>query len=72
MNLQSSANKQGKIVTQIITFIGGYKKTIRGVKTATLVQSEFTHMETQDGRLVMVYTPNVLIVEIFKENEEVL
>lgn len=69
MNLQSSIVRYGDIVTQIITFVGGYKKTIRGIKTSTVVQSEFTQFETVDGRFVLVYTPNVLLVEVFKEPE---
>lgn len=67
MNLKSSINQQGKTVTQIITFKGGYKKTIPGIKSESIVQSEFTHFETEDGRLVLVNTPNVLMVEVFKE-----
>ena len=66
MNLKSSINKQGKVVTEIVTFIGGYKKTFEGVKTETIKQGQFTHFETEDGRLVMIHDPNVLIVEVFK------
>jgi len=67
MNLKSSIESKGKTVTEIITFKGGYKKTIRGVKSDTVVQSEFTHFETEDGRLVMINTPNVLMFEVFQE-----
>lgn len=67
MNLKSSVNTKGKKQTQIITFKNGYKKTIRGVKSETIVQSEFTHFETEDGRLCLINTPNVLMVEVFKE-----
>ena len=68
MNLKSSVGKKGNVVTQIITFVGGYKKTIHGVKTDTIVQSEMTHFETEDGRMVMVKDPNVLLIEVFKES----
>lgn len=68
MNLKSSVTKKGKIVTQVITFVGGYKKTIRGVISESVVQSEFTHLETDDGRLILINTPNVLMVEIFKDD----
>lgn len=67
MNLKSSVSEKGKKVTQILTFVGGYKKTIRGIYSESVVQSEFTHMKTDDGRLVLVNTPNVLLVEVFSE-----
>lgn len=66
-DLKSSVSRKGKTVTQIITFKNGYKKTIQGIKTDTIKQSEFTHMETEDGRLVLVNPKNVLLVEIFAE-----
>ena len=67
MNLKSSVSLKGNKVTQIITFRDGIKKTIQGIKTDTIKQSEFTHMETEDGRLVLVNPKNVLMIEVFKE-----
>jgi len=67
-SLNSSVEKKGKTVTQIITGISGIKKTFRGVKTKTIEQGQFTHFETQDGRLVLINDRNVMFVEIFKEN----
>ena len=67
MNLKSSVTAKGRVVTEIITFLG-YKKTIKGIKTDTIVQSEFTHFETEDGRMIMVNPEKVLLIEIFKEN----
>ena len=66
-DLKSSIHDKGPKVTQIITFRGGYKKTIRGIETKTVIQSEMTHMQTEDGRHIMINTPNVLMVEVFKE-----
>ena len=66
-DLKSSVSKKGKTVTQIITGITGIKKTFRGVKTETIEQGQFTHFETEDGRLVMVNDKNVMFVESFKE-----
>ena len=66
-DLKSSVTRKGKRVTQIITFRDGYKKTIEGIDTETIKQSEFTHMETDDGRLVLINPKNVLLVEIFEE-----
>lgn len=67
MSLKSSAETKGKVVTQIITFINGVKKTIKGVQTETIVQGQFTKFETTDGRLVMINDNNVLCVEVFAE-----
>lgn len=68
-DLKSSAGKQGEVVTQIITFLNGTKKTIRGVITNTIEQGQFTKFMTLDGRLVMINDQNVLCVEVFKNNE---
>ena len=68
VDLKSSVDRVGERVTQIITFKGGYKKTIRGIISASIEQSEMCHMDTTDGRLILVNTPNVLMVEVFKEN----
>jgi hypothetical protein len=67
MSLLSSVEKRGDQVTEIITMLGGYKKTFRGVKTKTLEQGEFTHFDTLDGRTILVNTKNVLFVEVFGE-----
>ena len=68
MNLRSSVEREGKTVTQIITFVGGFKKTIEGIRTDTIKQSEFCHFQTNDGKMVMVNTKNVLLIEVFKES----
>jgi hypothetical protein len=68
VDLLSSVKNKGNTVTQIITYLGGYKKTFRGVISSKIEQGEFTHLELLDGRLVLVNTKNVLNVEIFKEN----
>ena len=67
ISLLSSVEKKGKTVTQIITYIGGYKKTFRGVITSKIEQGEFTHLDLVDGRTVLVNTKNVLSVEVFSE-----
>ncbi len=65
----SSVKTQGEVVTQIITFVGGVKKTIRGIKTDTVYQGEFTKFDTKDGRFIMINDKNVLCVEVFRERE---
>lgn len=67
-SLKSSAERKGDIVTQIITFDRGVKKTVRGIKTATINQGQFTKYETTDGRLVYINDSKVLSVETFSEN----
>jgi hypothetical protein len=66
-DLKSSTERKGKTVTQIVTFIGGTKKTFRGVITSTIEQGQFTKFETKDGRLIMINDTNVLCVEVFEE-----
>lgn len=68
INLKSSVEKQGNTITQIITCTSGIKKTFRGIKSDTIEQGEFTHFETNNGRLVLINTKNVAWVEVFKEN----
>lgn len=57
-------HKQGKIVTETITFKGGYRKTINNIKVESIRQSDFTHMDTIDGKLILVNPTNVLMVEV--------
>ena len=67
IDLKSSTQSKGKVVTQIITYVGGIKRTIKGVKTNTIQQGQFTKFDTEDGRLVMVNDSNVLQIEVFSE-----
>ncbi len=68
-NLESSVTLQGKYVTQIIHFKGGYRKTIRNIDTDTIEQGQFTKFFTVDGRMVLINDPNVLMVEVFPEDD---
>ena len=67
MNLQSSANKQGKVVTEIIHFKNGSKKTIEGIITESIRQGQFTQFKLTDGRLIYINDRNVNMVEVFNE-----
>lgn len=67
--MHSTIAELGNTVTQVITMIGGYKKTFRGVKTDSFLVGEYSHFETVDGRKVMIRTENILIIETTKENE---
>lgn len=67
-NLKSSVSEKGKVVTEIIHFVYGEKKTFPGVHPETIVEGSFVHFETEDGRLVMVNPKNVLCIEVFRES----
>ena len=67
-NLNSTVNKQGKTVTQIIHFKGGTKRTFTGVISESLTQGQFTKFFRTDGSMVMINDNNVLCIEIFKED----
>jgi hypothetical protein len=69
MDLESSTKKQGKVITQIIHFVGGEKRTFENVKSNYIKQGQFTKLETVDGRLIMVNDKNVLCIEVFKQDE---
>lgn len=67
-SLKSSAERVGKIVTEIIHFASGNKRTIKHILTNTIEQGEFTKFILEDGRLIYVNTKNVDLIEVFKEN----
>ena len=67
IDLESSVKSQGQWVTKIIHFVGGEKRSIKGVNTHTIRQGQFTHFNLKDGSYVMVNDKNVLMIEIFKE-----
>ena len=67
IDLQSTTKKQGDIVTQIIHFINGEKRTFEKIKTNSIKQRQFTKLETTDGKLVMINDKNVLCIEVFKQ-----
>jgi len=67
MDLQSTTKKQGKLVTQIIHFVGGEKRTFENIKTSNIKQGQFTKLETVDDRLIMVNDKNVLCIEVFSQ-----
>lgn len=66
-SLLPSMEKKGKIVTQIITFSNGNKKTFNGIKVASIAQGEFVHFELLDGRMIYINQKNVDFFEVFSE-----
>ena len=66
-NLLDSVREKGKYVTQIIHFVGGEKRTFNGVLTESIKQGQFTKFFTKEGRMILIHDPNVLMVEVFQE-----
>ncbi len=67
MDLHSSIKSQGEVVTQIIHFVNGEKRTFQNIITSSVKQGQFTKLETTDGTMVMVNDKNVLCIEVFKQ-----
>ena len=66
-NLKSTVSDQGEIVTQIIHFVGGIKRTYHGILSSSIKQGQFTKMKHKDGTMIMINDANVLCIEVFKE-----
>jgi hypothetical protein len=66
-HLNSSVLEKGKVVTQIIIFSGGNKKTFKGIKSESIHQSEFTRFDLVDGRRIYINPKNVDCFEVFPE-----
>lgn len=54
---------------QIIHFKGNIKRTLFDV--VGVKDNEFTHLKLADGRTVLINKDNVLMIEIFKESDEI-
>jgi len=67
MDLKSTIKEQGTVVTQIIHFISGEKRTFHGILSESIKQGQFTKFKTVDGTMICVNDKNVLCIEIFKE-----
>ena len=68
INLLSSVTKEGEIVTQIVHFKDGTRKTIHGIITDSIETGKFTKYNTKDGRMIMINDDNVNMIETFKED----
>tara|TARA_Y100000389_G_C17226586_1_gene395966 strand:- start:420 stop:629 length:210 start_codon:yes stop_codon:yes gene_type:complete len=66
-NLKSTVNGQGEVVTQIIHFVGGIKRTYHGILSRSIKQGQFTKFKCIDGTMIMINDANVLCIEVFKE-----
>ena len=68
-NLLSSVRQQGRYVTQIIHFVNGIKKTLEGVDVESIRQGQMTKFKLKDGSYIMINDKNVLMIEVFKEDD---
>lgn len=66
-SLMSSVEEKGRYTTQILHFAGGEKKTLKGIITSSISQSEMTKFDLKDGRRVYINTKNVNMFEVFSE-----
>jgi len=66
-NMKSTVTTQGEVVTQIIHFVGGVKRTYHGILSSSIKQGQFTKFKCVDGSMVMINDANVLCIEVFTE-----
>ena len=69
IELKSSVRTKGKYVTQIYHFVGGIKRTYDGIIVDSIRQGQFTKFNCKNGAMVMINDSNVLMVEIFPEDD---
>ena len=69
IDLKSSVNQVGEVVTQIIHFVGGEKRTYDGIKSDSIRQGQFTKFKCRNGAMVMINDKNVLMIEVFPEDD---
>ena len=68
--MKSNIEDVGEVVTQIISFKSGEKKTVKHVISKTISQSEFTRMDMTDGRRFSAHTCEVNWFESIPEEDE--
>ena len=70
MNVQckSTVSDIAEVVTQIIHFVDGVKRTFHGVISDSIKQGQMTKFELLDGRVIFINDENVLCVEIIIED----
>lgn len=68
MDLKSSVTEiSGELVTQIIHFVGGEKRTFNNIESITIRQGQFTKFKQKNGPWIMINDKNVLCIEVFSE-----
>ena len=69
IDLKSSVKEQGKYVTQIFHFVGGIKRTYDGIIVDSIRQGQFTKFKCKNGAMVLINDANILMIEVFEEND---
>ena len=68
LDLKSSVTEvAGELVTQIIHFTGGEKRTFNNIESSSIRQGQFTKFKQRNGPWIMVNDKNVLCIEVFSE-----
>lgn len=68
LDLKSSVTEvAGELVTQIIHFKGGIKRTFSNIEATSIRQGQFTKFRQQDGTWIMINDDNVLCIEVFTQ-----
>jgi len=68
VDLKSSVTEiSGPVVTQIIHFVGGEKRTFNNILSESIRQGQFTKFQQKDGTWIMINDKNVLCIEVFKQ-----
>lgn len=69
-DLKSSVKEHcGDVVTQIIHFVGGEKRTFHNIESDSIRQGQFTKFRQTDGVWIMINDKNVLCIETFPNKQ---
>lgn len=70
VDLKSSVTEvSGDLVTQIIHFVGGEKRTFTDIESSSIRQGQFTKFKQKDGTWIMINDKNVLCIEVFSQKQ---
>lgn len=70
-DLKSSVKEHcGDVVTQIIHFVGGEKRTFHNIEADSIRQGQFTKFRQTDGVWIMINDKNVLCIETFPNKQQ--
>lgn len=70
-DLKSSVKEHcGDVVTQIIHFVGGEKRTFHNIESESICQGQFTKFRQTDGVWIMINDKNVLCIETFPNKQQ--
>lgn len=68
MNLGSTVNRVGKVVTQIIHFKSGHIRTFGGCLPETIKDGRFVKIMRNNGSMLMVREVEVECIEVWPED----